>query len=82
MVRTSGNQTIAGTKTFTGTIDLTGPTNNINRIDPATTLTVDGDIENPGDTNAVNINTVTQTDLFVTDANIIESKPWQVMHTS
>ena len=70
VVRTSGNQTIAGTKTFTGTIDLTGSTNNINRIDPATTLTVDGDIEILGDINAVNINTVTQTDLFVTDANI------------
>ena len=70
VVRTSGNQSIAGTKTFTGTIDLTGSTNNINRIDPATTLTVDGDIEILGDINAVNINTVTQTDLFVTDANI------------
>ena len=58
VIRTTGNQSLAGVKTFTGNIDMTSAW-----IEGG--ITVRGDLDVIGD-----INSVTQTDLLVTDASI------------
>ena len=57
VIRTTGNQNLAGTKTFTGTVDLTGAT-----VNP---FTVTGNLDVTG-----NLNYVAVTDLVVNEANI------------
>jgi hypothetical protein len=58
VVRTSGDQTISGVKTFTGNVDLTNAW-----IEGG--ITIRGDLDIIGD-----INSVTQTDSFITDTSI------------
>jgi len=57
VIRTTGNQSIAGTKTFTGTVDLSGAT--------VPAFTVTGNLDVTG-----TLNSVTQTDLIVENADI------------